>query len=391
MSKQRRRSVWLVAGTAILAALGVGLGLGQAASGGKAATPLRDACGSKITIQTDWFPEPEHGAVYQLAGVNGTTDKEKGRYTGSVQGVQIEIRAGGPYTGFQQPISQMYQDSSITIGFVSTDEATQLSKKLPTVSIVSPLEFSPQILMWNPQKLNVTKFSDIQNKYGDVPVLVFAGGVWVDYLIARGFINTGQVDTSYDGSPARFVAKDGAFFQQAFVTSEPYQYKNDIKQYGKDVAYLLIKNSGYAIYQSALAVTPAVLKAKDKCFKLLVPLIQKAEVDYLKNPVRVNRKLEEIVTTLDSFWRLSPGGDADNVAVQKRLGLAQNGPNCTIGDFNVKRVQQVINQLLPIYQKKGLDTFNPDLKAAQIVTNKYINPNIGLATAKIGKKVKKCR
>lgn len=391
MSKQRRRSVWLVAGTAILAALGVGLGLGQAASGGGAATPLRDACGSKITIQTDWFPEPEHGAVYRLAGVNGTTDKEKGRYTGSVQGVQIEIRAGGPYTGFQQPISQMYQDSSITIGFVSTDEATQLSQKLPTVAIVSPLEFSPQILMWNPEKLNVTKFSDIKNKYSDVPVLVFAGGVYIDYLIGRGWINQGQVDSSYDGSPARFVAKDGAFFQQAFATSEPYQYKNDIKQYGKDVAFLLIKNSGYVIYQSALAVTPAVLKAKDKCFKLLVPLIQKAEVDYLNNPLPVNRKLEEIVTTLDSFWRLSSGGDADNVAVQKRLGLAQNGPNCTIGDFNLKRVQQVINQLLPIYQKKGIDTFNADVKAAQIVTNKYINPNIGLKTAKIGKKIKKCR
>ena len=324
MSNKRLRVGWLVACGAALAALGVGLGLGQAATGGTAATPLSKACGSKIVIQTDWFPEPEHGALYQLAGVNGTTDKDKGRYTGSVQGVQVEIRAGGPYTGFQQPISQMYQDSSITMGYVNSDEGIQLSKKLPTVAIVAPLEFSPQILMWNPQKLNITKFNDISNKYPSTPVVVFAGGVWVDYLIARGWVSKAQVDTSYDGSPARFVAKDGAFLQQGFVTSEPYQYQHDIAQYGKPVSYLLIKNSGYVPYPEPLAVTPAVLKAKAACFKLLVPLIQKAQVDYIKNPGPVNAKLEDIVKTLNSFWQLSPGGDAYNVATQKKLGIVQN-------------------------------------------------------------------
>jgi hypothetical protein len=382
MSKQRFHGVWLVLGLIAVGALAIGLGVGQAARGSTAATPLAKACGTKLVIQTDWFPEPEHAALYQLAGVKGTTDKEKGRYTGSVQGVQIEIRAGGPYTGFQQPISQMYQDSSITMGYVNSDEGIQLSKKLPTVAIVAPLEFSPQILMWNPEKLSITKFSDIQNKYPNVPVVVFAGGVWVDYLVARGWVQKSQVDSSYDGSPTRFVAKDGAILQQGFVTSEPYQYKNDIKQYGKDVAYLLIKNSGYVPYPEPLAVTPAVLKAKDKCFKLLVPLIQKAQVDYMAKPGPVNAKLEDIVKTLASFWVLSPGGDAYNVATQRRLGIVQNGPNCTLGDFNMKRMQGVINQTLPIYEKAGLDTFVPDLKPTQIATNKYINPKIHLKTAK---------
>lgn len=382
MSKKRFRGVWVALGVATVAVLAVGLGAGQAARESAAATPLSKACGTKLVIQTDWFPEPEHAALYQLAGVNGTTDKDKGRYTGSVQGVQIEIRAGGPYTGFQQPISQMYQDPSITLGYVNSDEGIQLSKKLPTVAIVAPLEFSPQILMWNPQKLNISKFNDISNKYASTPVVVFAGGVWVEYLIARGWVNKGQVDSSYDGSPTRFVAKDGAFLQQGFVTSEPYQYKNDIKQYGKDVAYLLIKNSGYVPYPEPLAATPAVLKAKDACFKLLVPLIQKAQIDYMAKPGPVNAKLEDIVKTLASFWVLSPGGDAYNVATQKKLGIVQNGPNCTLGDFNMKRMQGVINQTLPIYEKAGLDTFVPDLKPTQIATNKYINPNLHLKTKK---------
>ena len=374
----RSQIAWPALVVVALSALVVGLGLGQAAT----ATPLAKACGSKVTIQTDWFPEPEHGAVYQLAGVNGTLDKQKGRYTGSVQGVQVEIRAGGPYAGGQQPISQLYQDTGITMGYVTTDEAIQLSKKLPTVAIVTPLEFSPQILMWNPQKLSIHRFADIRRAYPKTPVVVFAGGAWVDYLVGRGWIGQGQVDTSFDGSPARFVAKDGAFLQQAFVTSEPYQYRHDIKQYGKSVAYLLIKNSGYVPYPEALAVTPAVLKAKAACFKLLVPLIQKAQVDYLQNPGLVNAKLEQIVTALKRFWKLSPGGDAYNVAAQRKFGIVQNGPNCVLGDFSLKRVQTVIAQTLPIYKKNGLDTFASDLKPAQVVTNRFIDPAIHLKTGR---------
>ena len=368
--------LWPILVTAALGAFGAGLGLARAAT----ATPLSAACGSKVTIQTDWFPEPEHGAVYQLAGVNGTLDRKRGHYTSSVQGVQIEIRAGGPYSSNQQPISQLYQDTSITMGYVTTDEAIRLSKKLPTVAIVTPLEFSPQILMWNPQKLSIHTFADIRAKYAKTPVVVFAGGAWVDYLVGRGWIGKSQVDTSFDGSPARFVAKDGAILQQGFVTSEPYQYRHDIKQYGKNVAYLLVKDSGYVPYPEALAVTPAVLKAKAACFKLLVPLIQQAQVDYLRNPRPVNAKLEQIVTALKNFWRLSPGGDAYNVAAQRKFGIVQNGPNCVLGDFSLKRVETTIAQTLPIYKKTGLDTYAPDLKPAQVVTNRFIDPKIHLKT-----------
>jgi ABC-type nitrate/sulfonate/bicarbonate transport system substrate-binding protein len=374
MTKTRRRALGTAAGAAVLAALAAGIG--QASTDSAAATPLRKACGDKIVIQTDWFPEPEHGAVYELAGTKGSFDKEKGRYTGSVQGVKIEIRAGGPFTGFQQPISQIYQDSSITLGYATTDEEVQLSKKLPLVSIVSPFEFSPQILMWNPQKLHITRFADI--KATGAKVLVFAGGTWIDYLEGRGWVDPSQVDTSYDGSPARFVTADGGIVQQGFVTSEPYQYQHDIPAYGKPVAYLLLKNSGYVPYPQTLAARPDVVKSKRACFKLLVPLIQKAEIAYVQNPGPVNAKLEQLVTELNTFWKLTPAGDAYNAATQRRLRLVQDGPDCTLGNFSMKRVQGVINQLLPIFAQKGLDTFNSHLKASAIATNQFIDPSIGL-------------
>lgn len=382
MSKTVRWAAAVVA-TALAAVLVVGFGIARASSqDAVASSQLRGACGAKIVVQTDWFPEPEHAALYQLAGTKGSLDAKKGWYTGQIgkTGVNLEIRAGGPFTGFQQPISQMYQDPSITLGYVNSDEAIQLSKKLPTVAIVAPLEFSPQILMWNPQKLNISRFQDIGNS--GAKVLVFEGGVWVDYLVARGWVNKSQIDTSYDGSPTRFVTTDGAIVQQGFATSEPYDYEFNIKQYGKPVKYLMIRSSGYVPYAEPLAATPAVLKKMRGCFKLLVPLIQKAQVDYMKTPKPVNEKLVDIVTDLKSFWVLSSAGNAWNTKEQRRLGIVQNGPNCTLGDFNQKRMQQLINLLKPIYAAKGLDTYDPNLKAAQIGTNTFINPKIGLKTSK---------
>src|SRR5437773_213762 len=274
---RRRRFVAATAaatGVAVLTVLATGLGQAAPKKGAvPGATPLRKACGSKIVIQTDWFPEPEHGALYQLAGTRGSFDKQHGRYTGQVQGVKIEIRAGGPFTGFQQPISQIYQDSSITLGFATSDEQIQLGKKLPLVSIVTPFEYSPQILMWNPQELSIKSFADI--KRSGAKVLVFAGGAWIDYLEGKGWVSSSQVDTSYDGSPTRFVAANGKIVQQGFATSEPWQYRHDISQYGKAVKYLLIKNSGYTPYPQTLAAKPSVVKSKAACFKLLVPMVQK--------------------------------------------------------------------------------------------------------------------
>ena len=63
-----------------------------------------------------------------------------------------------------------------------------------------------------------------------------------------------------------------------------------------------------------------------------------------------------------------------------KFGIVQNGPNCTLGDFSLGRVQRVIDQTLPIYKQNGLDTFTPDLKPAQVVTNKFIDPAIHLKT-----------
>ena len=50
-------------------------------------------------------------------------------------GVQLQVRSGGPFIGFQTVTSQMYNDDSITLGFVYTDEGIQNSSQFPTVAV----------------------------------------------------------------------------------------------------------------------------------------------------------------------------------------------------------------------------------------------------------------
>jgi hypothetical protein len=343
---------------------------------------LKKLCGDTVSVQTDWFPSLEHGALYQLAGVGGSYDTKKGRYTGRIKGtnLNLEVRAGGPFAGFQQPISQMYQDPTITLGYVSSDEAIRNSGNLPVVSVVTPMEFSPQILYWNPQKLNINNFADI-GKSGST-VLYFEGGAYVDYLVGRGWVKQSQLDGSYDGSPNRFITTDGNIVQQGFVTSEPYYYKHVYTQYGKDVKFLLIKNSGFIPYPQAISIRRDNLAKMTPCLKKLVPLLQKAELDYLAKPLPVINKLIEYVTAMNTFWHITQADALDNVAKQKQFRLVQNGPDCTIGNFNMKRGQQVINQLVPIYKAKNLTTVKDGLKATDIFTNAFVNPRIGFKTAK---------
>ena len=152
----------------------------------------------------------------------------------------------------------MYQDDSITLGLVHTDDAVRFSKQLPTVSVVAPLEHSPLAVVWDPDEAQLQARGRTIGKSG-AKILVFTKAVnYVPFLIAKGLVPDSSFDDSFDGSYSRFVA-DTSILQQAFVTETPYRLKNEIKQYGRDVGELLVSKSGYDPYLSSVAVKKSKL------------------------------------------------------------------------------------------------------------------------------------
>lgn len=345
------------------------------------ATNLKDVCPSTVVIQTDWNPESDHSEAYAIAAPDGTYDKGKKRYTaelmaqGKDTGVKVEIRAGGPATGFQSPTQQMYVDKDIMLGYVNTDESIQNSKKLPTVSVMAPREHWAQVLIFDPKSHDFKTIADIGKT--DTKVLYFKSNVYMDYLTGAGILKKSQVDSSYDGKPARFVSSGGKLVQQGFITAEPWQYEHEVKPWMKPVSTLSIEASGYPNYGETLAVRKGDLAKDTPCLKKLVPIIQQAQVDYAKDPTTANGIIVKAAEEYNNGWVYPAALAAYAAKAQVDNKIISNGDDDTLGNLDEARVQKMIDIVSPIYAKNHISVAS-GLKASDLFTNEFIKQGVGL-------------
>jgi hypothetical protein len=342
---------------------------------GSYSTPLKGVCPDNVVVQTNWWPENDHGLFYQLIGKNGKFNADKYVYSGPLgtTGVNLEIRAGGPATGRQLVTAQLYQDDSILLGLLGTDEQVSTSAQQPTVSVLAWYQKTPQIFMWGNPEWDFKSVADI-GKSG-ATVLAFNGAPYLDVFTGQGLLKASQIDQSYNGTPARFVASDGKVVQQGFATSEPYLYERDVQGWQKPVKFLLVANE-YPVYLNSVAIRADKLASATPCLEKLVPLLQQAAVDYTKDPSVVSGVLVDIAAQLKTAgWSLSAGAAADAASKQLSLGLVANGADGVFGSYDIARVQKVIDTVGPVYAAKGTQP-KAGLQAADIVTNKFLDKSV---------------
>jgi hypothetical protein len=388
--RTRRLLALSMAGALVLAACGgddggeaaTGTTAAKAAAGGAAGGVLAGVCPDKLVIQTDWNPEAEHGGIYEMVGDGYTVDANKKTVTGPLvsggeeTGVRIEIRTGGPAIGFQPVVAQMYQDEAITFGYVYTDEAIQAQAEMPTLSVFAGLDINPQIIMWDPETYpNVKKIGDL--KATGAKVRYFDGAAYMEFLVESGLLDKSQLDGSYDGTSALFVALQGKVAQQGFASAEPYIYKNEVRDWGKDVAFQLVHDAGWQPYSGPLAIRKGDLEELRPCLEKFVPIAQQAQVDFINDPDDTNQLILELVEKFDTGWVYTQGVADFSVEQMKKLGIVGNGPNDTIGDHDETRVAELIKKAIPIYAAGGAKV-DPRITPADIVTNEFIDDSIGL-------------
>jgi hypothetical protein len=346
------------------------------------AVNLSDACPSTIVVQTDWNPSSEHGHLYEMLGPDPVIDASSmtvsgGLYSGGeYTGVDLEIRAGGPAIGFQSVSTQLYADPAITLGYVQTDGQIFASADQPTVSVMAPLEVSPQIIMWDPASYpDVETIADLGKT--DAVVRYYGGAPFMDYLIDSGSVRADKADGGYDGTPASFVASDGKDAQQGFASSEPYLYENEIAEWGKPVAYELVADAGYPNYTATMSVRTGDLGSLDACLTKLVPVMQQAEVDFYSDPSPVVDLILDAVDAYDNGIVYTRGAAEFGVSSVIADGLVSNGDDGAIGDFDPERMQRMLDIVTDMAAASGTD-IEPGLTADDLYTNTYIDPAIGL-------------
>lgn len=377
-----RRTLTITAATLVgVTAIGVVPGSGAASvppEGGDTGpvAELAGVCPDPIVIQTDWFPESEYGATYGLLGDDYTVDADNKIVTGSLvsrghdTGVDVEIRSGG--VAGTDVETAMYTDDDVNFAYGTTDGQILKWDAAPLMSVVAPLEINPQIIMWDPETYpDVSTLADLGTE--DITINVFGGSTFADIFVADGTWSADQVDPSYDGGPARFIAEDGSIAQQGFVSAEPFAYENLFEEWGRPVAYQTIHDAGFQVYSQTLAIRPDDLEAYRPCLEAFVPVVQQSAVDFVTDPTRTNAAIVDIVAQYDTFWEYPAEIAEYSVATQAELGLTGNGGDDTLGDLDGARIDTVLQQM----RDAGLD-IDADLQSGDLFTNTFIDPTIGL-------------
>ena len=360
----------------ILSACG---GSDSAATDTTAAAPttgasLADVCPATIVVQTDWFPESEHGGIYQLMSDDAVASKDTGAVSGSLvvngepAGVKLEIRAGGPF--LESPVvTEMYQDNAITFGYVGTDVAITRYNDAPTLAVFNALNINPQVLLWDATKHpEATTIADAAKTIKSF--YVYGDPAWMRYFAAQGLIQKDQVDSNYKGN-LLLSTEDAA--HQGFATSEPYKYAN-LESGAITTGYQLIHDAGWNSYAQNLAIRKDRLEELRPCLENIVPIFQQAQLDYIADPTRANAIILSTVATYDSWWTQSEGDVANGAASQKDMGIVGNGETPTFGDLEEARVNDFIAKATPILREQGLEI--ADITAGDITDNEFLDTSI---------------
>ena len=203
---------------------------------------------------------------------------------------------------------------------------------------------------------------------------VFGGGTFADVFVAEGIWNEGQVDPSYDGSPARFIAEDGAIAQQGFASAEPFKYENDVHRLGQadrlpDAARRRLRG----LLADAVGA-PGQARGPASCLEAFVPIVQQAAIDFIADPERANAIIVDAVAQYDTFWTYSPEladvlrRDPEGARLRRqrpRRHARQHGRGADPG-----RDRQD--------PRRRPDDVPEDLVAADLFTNEFIDESIGM-------------
>lgn len=338
---------------------------------------LAARCPATVAVQTDWFPQAEHGGTFELLGNDAVVDVGAGVTRGALTfrgvdtGVDLEIRAGGPF--LESPVvTEMYLDDSVTLGYVGNDTAISRYADAPTIAVFNALAVSPQAILWNADlHPEARTIADIAR---EVPrISVFGDRPFMRYLVANGTIAPDQIDGNYKGN-LLLLTDDIA--HQGYATSEPHKYATH-PDTSLTAGWQLLHDVGWTQYPQNLAIRADRIDELRPCLNALVPMMQHAKLDYLSDPVRTNALIVRVVGELDSYWTQTDADVSFGHRAMLDLGVITSGNTPTFGDLEADRVDAFIATATPILRAQGLEV--PDLSAADIATDEFLDPTITFA------------
>ena len=303
----------------------------------------------KVTFQTDWRAQAEHGGYYQALAA--------GLYRKG--GIDCDLRQGGPSLN----ISQLLLAGRVDMIMSNSFEAfTYVRENAPFYTIAAIFQKDPQVLIGHPD----TGFDSFDKLRGRT-LLIGAGGrvTYWPYLRRKYGLSDSQLK-AYNFNMAPFLADRNAV-QQGFLSSEPYSIAQAL---GRPPVVLLIADAGFSAYQTTIAISRRMAAEKKDLVQRFVDATLEGWAQYLKGG-------PGIAAANALIREANPEQTDDRIAyaikVLNERGIVLSGDALTggIGAMSAARWQGFYESMVEVeVLPKGLDV-------ARAYTLEFVNKGIG--------------
>ena len=231
----------------------------------------------KITLQADWYPQPEHGGFF--------TALVKGYY--KEEGLDLTINPLGPYLSVDKQVSS----GSAQFGMDSSDHILEaIAGGQPLLAVAATMQRDPQGVM-------VRKDSPIHSfaELNGHTVAIKTGSTWWQYIQRKyGLNNVHEVPAMMN--VANFIA-DPNYVQQAFATSEPYF----AEKAGVETRIMLTSDAGYNPYR-VMFTTREFLQQHPDLVGKFVRASLRGWREYLNDPAPAHALISKLNPALTPDW-----------------------------------------------------------------------------------------
>ncbi|HXX44811.1 MAG TPA: ABC transporter substrate-binding protein [Candidatus Acidoferrales bacterium] len=232
---------------------------------------------TKIVLQADWYPQPEHGGFY--------TALAKGYYKAA--GLDVSIQPGGPYVTPEQQVAA----GAAQLGMSSSDKILEsIADGQPLVAVAATMQHDPQGVMVRKDS-PIHSFADLNGH----TVAIKTGSTWWQF-IEKKYQLTNVHEVPAMMNVANFIA-DPQYIQQAFATSEPFF----AKQAGIETRVLLTSDAGYSPYR-VMFTTREFLQQHPDAVGKFVDASVRGWRDYLNDPTAAHATIVKLNPALNPEW-----------------------------------------------------------------------------------------
>jgi NitT/TauT family transport system substrate-binding protein len=221
---------------------------------------LRAQSLERVSFQTDWRAQAEHGGYYQAIAAGLYRDA----------GIECDLRQGGPSLNIGQLLLTGRVDMIMSNSF---EAFTYVREGAPFYTIAAIFQKDPQVLIGHPGS-GLDAFDRLKGR----PILIGNGGrvTYWPFLRKKYGLRDEQL-RPYTFNMAPFLADPNAV-QQGFLSSEPYSIAQVL---GRPPEVLLIADAGFSAYQTTIAISARMATQKKDLVQRFVDASLKGWAQYL--------------------------------------------------------------------------------------------------------------